>query len=325
LLLKRPQVSDFEVLPSPVLHTRSAPDGWLLRARDFSPVLPPRAIVVLGHAMMVDSRTLCRPDRPTLASVLVAAGFRVLVPDLRGHADSGPRAGDGGEWDCDDIVADVGEFVALAQSLEPERPLVLVGHSLFAQASLAWLGQHPDAPVQAVVALTCDVWNRRFEPSRLIGWLKFWVIALTTLVVRVVGHLPVRLARAGSADEAAGYWRQSWMWLRRDRWCSVDGGVDYWAGLSRIQAPVLHMLSAGDRLYARPVSAARWTAPVRTRELMILGREDAPGDLAGLRPKHMAAATDPASKLAWHWIAGWIERRLIDPSPDSDSDSDGNP
>ena len=68
---------------------------------DFRPSSDPRGIVIAGHAMMVDAQTLCRRDRATLVWILVRAGFRVLVPDLRGHGQAaadrqhrGPRKRD---------------------------------------------------------------------------------------------------------------------------------------------------------------------------------------------------------------------------------------
>lgn len=305
-------MSDFEALPSPVLHSLEASDGWLLRVWDFSPVprRDARAVVVVGHAMMVDSRTVCRRDQATLASVLVAAGFRVLVPDLRGHGESGPLAAQGGDWTLDDIVDDVGSYVALARNVEPELPVALVGHSLFGHASLAWLGQNPDPTVKAVVALACDVWNKRFEPSRLWWWLKRLLWAPTVLLTWLVGYFPARRLRAGTADEPRSYWRQFSDWLRDDRWGSKDGLVDYWAGLDSIRIPFMHMLSEGDKLYARPASAAHMSAPVQSRELVVLGRDDAPGQLGELRPNHMGVLTDLRSKLAWHWLAGWLARAL---------------
>jgi predicted alpha/beta hydrolase len=306
-------VHEFEPLPAPVLHSLTAEDGWLLRIWDFAPLDPPRAIVVVGHAMMVDSRTICRPDRPTLASVLVAAGFRVLVPDLRGHGESGPLAAQGGQWTDDDIVGDVGCYVALARALEPERQLVLVGHSLFGHTAMAWLGQHAHAAgreVAALVAVSCDVWNRRFEPRPAIWWFKRGIHALAVAAALVIGYMPARRLRLGTADESLGYFRQFHAWITGNRWCDRQGEVDYHAGLAAIRCPFLHVLSEGDHLYARPVSALRMSAPISTREVVVLGRDDAPGELARLRPDHMQTLTDPRNKLAWHWLAGWLTRKL---------------
>lgn len=304
-------MSDLDTLPPPVLHSLNADDGWLLRVWDFSPIARrPIAIVVAGHAMMADSRTLCRPDRPTIASVLVAAGFRVLVPDLRGHGESGPLASAGGDWTMDDLVADVRHYVELARALEPELPIALLGHSLFSHAALAWLGQHPDADVRALVAMSCSIWNKRFEPSRgywLLKRLLFWP---SVIITSLVGYLPARRLRLGSADEARSFWLQFNAWIRSDRWGTVDGRTDWWAGLEHIRTPMLHVMSEGDRLYARPAAAVRSSEPVPTRELLVLGRDDAPGELSRMRPNHMGVVTNPRSKLAWHWICGWLQRAL---------------
>jgi len=304
-------VSDFETLPPPVLHSLTADDGWLLRVWDFSPVARrPVGIVVAGHAMMVDSRTLCRPDRPTLVAVLVAAGFRVLVPDLRGHGESGPLASQAGDWTMDELVQDVRHYVDLARCLEPELPLALLGHSLFSHAAMAWLGQNPDPSVRALVAMSTSVWNKRFEPSWVWWLIKRLVFWPSVIVTELIGYMPARRLRIGTADESRSFWRQFHAGIRGDRWGSCDGKIDYWAGLENIRAPMLHVMSEGDRLYARPAAAIRLSAPVQTRELLVLGRDDAPGELALVRPGHMGVVTDVRSKLVWHWVAGWIRRAL---------------
>ena len=308
-------VNAHETLPSPVMHTITAREGWLLRVWDFVPTSgraggSVRGVVIASHAMMVDSRTLCRPDRPTLVAVLVAAGFRVLVPDLRGHGESGPRPAEGGDWTFDELVGDVDHYVELASVLEPERPLVFVGHCMFAKIALAWLGQNPDARVSAFAALSVAVWNRRFEPSLWrwmlgrAGWL------LGRLLAAVIGYVPARRLRLGSADVGRSYWRQYDDQMRRNRWDSLDGRIDYYAGLAKIRVPVLHLLSEGDWLFASPKAGVRFSATIPERELLVLGRDDAPGELRRLRPGHMATVTDPRSKLAWHWVAGWLERTL---------------
>ena len=63
-------------------HLLETPDGWRLSVLDVEPTTPAQGLVVAGHAMMVDRRTLFRVGRPSLVATLAAAGIRVLVPDL---------------------------------------------------------------------------------------------------------------------------------------------------------------------------------------------------------------------------------------------------
>lgn len=300
---------DAAALPEPVVHAVDAPDGWRLYVYDFRPASDPRGVIVAGHAMMVDAQTLCRRDRPTLVWILVRAGFRVLVPDLRGHGASGPVPADGADWSYDAIVSDVGVLVELARELAPRLPLVLLGHSLFGHASLAWLGQHPQAPVRAVVLLACDLWNRRFEPRRWRWLLKRALDLGVYTVVRVFGHLPARRLRVGTADEPASYWAQFHAAVAGNRWTSLDGDVDYFAGMADVGVPVFHVLSEGDWLYACPRSALNFTASIPNREVLITGRDDAPADLRDYRPGHMDVVTSPGSAGMWWTIARWIARQ----------------
>ena len=310
-------MADDALLPNPVLHTVEASDGWQLRVWEFTPrgeegEQLPKVTVIAGHAMMVDSRTICRPDRPTLVSTLVDAGYRVLVPDIRGHGESGPRPSEGGDWCFDDLVDDMSRYVELAQSLDAQAELVLVGHSLFAHMCLAWLGQNPNGPVRACAALACSVWNRRFEPSLVFWLIKRAIFLLTTALTEFVGYVPVRRLRVGSADESRGFWRQFHSHMRRNAWDSRDRRTDYHAGLARIRVPLLHVMSEGDKLYARPPACSLLSMTIPARELLVVGRDDAPGELATLRPNHMGMVTSQRSKLVWHWIAGWLGRVLVE-------------
>ena len=67
----------------------------------------------------------------------LAAHFRLIVPDLRGHGDSDkPASG----YQFTDYAADL---AALIDELELARPLIL-GHSLGGIVTLAWAIFHPD-------------------------------------------------------------------------------------------------------------------------------------------------------------------------------------
>lgn len=297
-------------LPAPTVHAWTASDGWVLRTLDFKPATHTRGVVILGHAMMVDGRTVCREDRPTIAATLVAQGFRVLVPDLRGHGMSGPLASEGGTWSYDDIVGDLDIYVTRARALAPGVPLALVGHSLFGNAALAWASSRPEADVDAIALLCVDIWSRAREPRWWRWWLKRWVFEASALLVRFWGYLPASRVGFGTADESAVYWKQFARWIRHGVWDSEDGGRDYLAGVASIRAPMLHVLTVGDRLFATPECAERLTRDVPDRRLWIVGRGWAGPTRISLVPDHMSMVTDPRFHEIWSEVGRWLHDAL---------------
>lgn len=302
----------------PMVHALTADDGWVLRVFEHGPRDPDlqgqgRGVVLLGHAMMVDSRTLERGDRPTITSALCEAGYRVLVVDLRGHGHSGPRAADGGDWDYDRLVADMPALVELATQVARDEPVTVMGHSLFGHVALAHLGQQAAAegasPVRAVVLLACQAWLRSDEPSLLRRLIKSTLVRLSRIFVRRHGYLPVRRWKMGTNDESSGFWNDLVRSVLAGQWASQDGSVDYKANLARIELPVLHVLSRGDRLYAHPNSARRFTETLPDRTLWVLG-QDAPSGVVDLVPTHMGVVTDPASRPVWRAVARWLDAQL---------------
>jgi predicted alpha/beta hydrolase len=293
-------------------HRIHAPDGWLLDVLDLEPRGPARGLVIAGHAMMVDRKTYRpgRPDRPGLAHTLVDAGFRVLLPDLRGHGRSGPTPREGGDWSYDQLVADTGVYVDLARTLAPRLPIALLGHSLFAHTSLAWLGQHPAAPVAAHVALAMDVWMRACEPSRTRWLAKRATMSAAAAIATLAGYLPSGRIGLGSMDESAGYWADITRGVRDGVWIARDG-TDYHAGLAAIRCPCLHVVSAGDRLLAHPDAALRLTAALPRRTTWQLGTDAAFTDL---RPDHMGLLTG-ASEALWRALARWLDQQLPPADP----------
>lgn len=293
----------------PVERRILAADGWSLSALDFEPSGSPRAVAVVGHAMMVDRRTVASAHRPSLATALVQQGFRVLAVDLRGHGASGPTARDGGQWTYDDLVADTAHWLDLARDIANGLPIVWLGHSLFGHVSLAWFGQHPDDAPTAFVGMAVNVWNRRWEPDRRVWWLKRAVSSAANLLVHLQGRMPARAIRMGSADEAAGYWRDMGRFIRDDAWISRQG-VDYHAGLRQIGMPALCIVSDGDTWFTRPEEGLAFAAPLPNRECVRLGKSCQISSLDGLAPTHMGFVTEQTSAPIWQFAADWLLGRV---------------
>jgi len=283
-----------------------ADDGWRLSIVDLPARGRPRGLVVVGHAMMVDRRTVYRDDRPSLCTTLADRGFRVWALDLRGHGDSGPTVARGGSWSYDDLVQDVGVYLRHAHVSAPQLPVALVGNSLFGHLSLAWLGLHPDAEVAALVGFAVNIWNRRWTATTRRDWVKRALIRTSLPLVHKLGRVPVRSFGLGQVDEPLSYWRsmtsqQSW---------GTPGGVDYSITLERVRQPFLHVLSDGDRLLSHPDDAQLFTSALRRREVLRLGAGCAEPTLRPLRPGHVEMVASPACQPLWRFVADWLGRRL---------------
>lgn len=298
--------------------------GGDISVLDLRPEREARAVAVVGHAMMVDRRTVWHPRRPSLAQALVARGIRALVPDLRGHGASNPAAAAGGRWRYDDLVADTARYVALASSIAPGQPVHLVGHSLFGHTSLAYLARNPDAPVAAVVAIAVHLWAPRWTLSPTHRMLKRVLLELPGVLAAVCGFVPVRAARMGSADESAQYWQDLADIYRHDAWRSADG-FDYHAALAGIRQPVLHVLSEGDWFLGNPSEAALFLGPLGHRRELLVGAA-VPGSVLGsYSPTHMALLTDARAQPLWDAIANWLLTRAVAPPDDGAAAADPAP
>jgi predicted alpha/beta hydrolase len=295
-------------------HTLTAHDGWQLSVLDLAPESAPIGIAIAGHAMMVDRRTLYRPGAPTLVNTLIALGWRVLVPELRGRRKSGPEPREGADWSYDDLLRDVGTYVAHARSLAPALPLALVGHSLFAHASLAWLGMHPEAPVDAVAALATHVWNRSWDDSALRWLRKRAMIAATQVVTAAYGYMPSGRLGFGSCDESRSYWRDLCGWVTTGRWGTP--AEDFHANLARLRCRVLHVVSDGDESFGRADEALRFSAILGERRtvLRVGARCDDPR-LRALAPDHMPLVTSRDSEPIWEAVAEWLATAGAAPRP----------
>ncbi len=250
------------VSPSRGVHEAIAircDDGWILRGER-----RPNGghVVVCGHAMMVDRRTLDRPSGSGLASALFAHGYDVITVDARGHGESVPRAEQGGRWSYDDVVRrDVPAMIRHARSIARGRRVIVLGHSLIGHAAMiaAGLGDAPDA----IVGYAPNLWAPKLEPSAAARIAKAALLRSWELSMIGRGYFDARSLGMGTDAEPAAYVAQFAAMWRRDRLESPDRSIDYEAALARAALPVLAFSSEGDRLLARPASVAAFVALMR--------------------------------------------------------------
>ena len=280
-----------------------AADGWTLDVLRIPATSPRRGVAVLGHAMMVDRRSMDRPEGAGFASLLASRGWEVWLADLRGHGRSGPTPEEGGSWTYDDIIGlDLPALVAAARA--GGEFVWLVGHSLAGHASIGAVaaGLYDQAP-DGHVLLAANTWVPELEPSFRLRRKKGLAVGAFWLIRHAFGRFPSRRLRVGPADEAGPYvadivrtWRRGWR--------SRDGRHDYFAGMGRVRGPVLNVVGRGDRLYAHPSGASRWTARIPGAEFWLVGTGERglPFD-----PDHMSLVTDARAHSLWSDIADWME------------------
>lgn len=283
-------------------------DGWTLRGEVVSPggsgAAPAVAVAVVSHAMMVDRRTLDRPRGHGLVSHLAARGIACVHADLRGHGKSGPRAEEGGDWGYDDLVEqDVPALVGFARARFPGLPLATVGHSLFGHVALAHVARHPQAPIDALVMLACNVSHPHWNERPLSRYTKAALIEAMGLITRVFGRLPVRRMRYGTDDEARGYVRDFLRNGRAAHWRARDG-FDYWDALPSVKRPLYALVGAGDRLMSPAADARDLALRVPGAEFHVVGR----GSGLPFDPDHMGLVLDERARPAWDQAATFIRR-----------------
>lgn len=280
--------------PEPTPVAIRCDDGWILRGERRPGEGP---VVVAGHAMMVDRRTLDRPRGAGLASALSAAGLDVTTIDARGHGESVPRAERGGRWTYDDVVrGDVPALVRYARSIAGGRRVVVLGHSLIGHAAMiaAGLSEPPDA----IVGYAPNLWTPKLEPSRAARAAKGALLRAWTLATAARGFFDAPALGMGTDAEAAAYVAQFASMWQEGRLASPDGAVDYEAALGRATVPVLAFSSEGDRLLARPAAVGRFLALMRRAEVthrVLRGRG---------APDHMGFVL--SARAVWEETCRWI-------------------
>lgn len=285
------------------------PDGHELVADLHLPEGSPKGLALLGHAMMVDRRTMDRPKGLGLASVLVARGFAVLNMDFRGHGESVLRTRR--SFSFDDIVRnDVPALVFALRDRFPDLPRFLVGHSLGVNAGLPGLARLRDHGVRAVVAIAPNLWAPKFEPSLRRRLQKRAMVRAFELAARPTGFFDPAPFGMGRSRIPRPYVEQFGEFYRRDRLVSLDGVDDYEQGLASLALPILAWSGGKDTLMAHPDAVARYLrlfsrATVDHRRFVGAG---------GFEPDHMQLVIDERSQPLFEQSAEFLQQFVDRPA-----------
>lgn len=276
-------------------------DDFFLVADLHVPETKPWAIAYLGHAMMVDRRTLDRPRGRGLASTLVERGVVVVNVDFRGHGESTrPRAP---SFTFDDIVRyDVPAWLRAARERFPDLPRFLVGHSLGVNAGLPGAARMPDHDLAGAIGLAPNLWLKRFEPNPVRLAQKELMVRAFDLASRPTGFFDPDLVGMGKSKIPRAYVRQFRRFWDGGRLVSEDGKDDYEALLGTLRIPILAVSGRRDLLMAHPDVVERYLSLFRSAEVEHLrvrgGR--------GFDPDHMGLVIAPEARPLFERCADFL-------------------
>lgn len=281
-------------------------DGWELVGDLLLP--PPEAgapwgLALLGHAMMVDRRTMDRPRGAGLASTLAERGMAVLNVDFRGHGESvrpsQPR------FSFDDIVRyDVPALLDALRDRFPTLPRFLVGHSLGVNAGLPGAAILPNHGLAGAVAFAPNLWSRRFEPSPLRRARKRLMLRGFDLLSRPTGFFDPSLMKLGKSKIPRAYIKQFETFWSAARMTSADGAHDYERALSQLEIPILAWSGAADTLMAHPDAVERYLRVFERADVKHVRWVGSDGWLPG----HMGIVIDPRARPMFEASADFMAR-----------------
>ena len=212
-------------------------DGVAIAAYRATPAGRPKGVVQIAHGMAEHFGRYAR-----LAARLTDAGYAVWGNDHRGHGASAGTHGVGhfGPGGFQSLVDDMALLTGVAKRETPDRPLILLGHSMGSWASQLYLLEH----------------HRELAGMALSG---------TAAMDRLLESLPASGQPAGLAALNAGFepGRTSFDWLSRDE-AQVDAYIaDPLCGIDIDEGSLgtVFVLSAGARTDPR-LSEVRHDLPV---------------------------------------------------------------
>ena len=206
-------------------------------------------LVICSHALG-DTRE----SFALLTTALVARGYRVARPDLRGHGDSSGNFNTYG----DDATAD--DILEIIRIFGGGKPAVLAGASLSAGAATIVAGRHPEL-VEGLILLgpflRNGISNSVKSRRRVAFWRPWGPWVWRGQLAKLWPGLP-----AGEARDRAE--RLMELLQRPGRWAEFQKSfaqtdhavVEPW--IKKVRAPVLVIMGDADPDWSDPVGEAEW-------------------------------------------------------------------
>lgn len=257
--------------------------------------------VLLCHGLAANYRNLDFEPPWSLAQYLADAGFECFSVDWRGtgrsrYAPKGKRVTD---YNVDDhILEDAPAFIEEALSRTGARRVFWLGHSLGGLVGYGVAGTETAEKLAGIVTLGSPAFfryprymHRIIRFAMVLGWpravrqrlfsvatapfLGHIALPLTDVVFNP-DHIAPREQRKIYAQVVSsvsfGVLKQFDGWLHGDCFCSMDGRVDYRAGMARMNVPLLVTGGSVDRLAPPEVVQSAWELAGSTdKTLMIFG------------------------------------------------------
>ncbi len=157
----------------------------------------PSPLVLIAAAMAVPSGFY----RPLVAEI-ESRGWEAHALPTRGFERGEPVASRSEDWSYADEIRAIADAVAKARADDPERPVILLGHSLGAQLGAGQQIHHP--PADGFVTVGASVPHFRSYPY---GGLPVLALGLSVpIATRLRGHLPKPFFGAPGAQTLMREW-----------------------------------------------------------------------------------------------------------------------
>lgn len=266
--------------------------------------------VILLHGSFSNRRFWYSPKGIGLGAYLARAGFDVWIPEMRGHGLSVRNQAYRYNRVADYARYDVPAIAAFVREQSGQIPH-WIGHSLGGTTLAAALGgAHLGPGGAASVAMFGSQVSRNYWPLKIppVKWA-------SRLLLKPFDHISGPRFKRGPEDEPIG------LVLESLRWHGLfgrfgDRETDWWAGLSKVEVPVLAVAAAGD--FQDPVWACRKLFDQigsGHRQFLCLGREQ--GFSEDFNHVHMLVSKG-AQREVWPLVADWLNKGYL-PVPELSS------